>query len=203
MTGLDEKMTKYLILLVLNLALLFSALAQNNKETNIYSKVGTVDANGQKGICLQTKNANLVMNTPVSIVIRLDKKPQKVLLAIVEKKLKESCLRDHAEGGDDIEGKDYFYSLTLRKKHTNKKEMIFGIGVIRPAKAIQIKNKLASVDLNKDGRLEYFRSCTSNEGFNFTIWTGKPLQGKRIWHSYYYVDFGTEADCKKKDYEGH
>ena len=195
-------MTKFLINLILILVSATFGLAQNNKETNIYSKVGTVDSKGQKSICLQTKNANLVRNTPISIVIRLDKKPQKVLLAIVEKKLKESCLRDHAEGGDDIEGKDYFYSLTLKKKHTNKKEMIFGIGVIRPAKAIQIKNSLASVDLNKDGRLEYFRSCTSNEGYNFTIWIGKPLQGKRIWRSYYYVDFGTEADCKKKDFEG-
>jgi hypothetical protein len=177
-------------------------LAQNNKEINIYSKVGTVDYKGQESICLHTKNANLVKNTPVSIVIRLDKKPQKVLLAIVGKRLKESCLRDHAEGGDDYQGKDYFYSLKLKKKHTNKNEMIFGIGVIQPTKAIKVKNNLASVDLNKDGRLEYFRSCTSNEGYNFSIWRGKPLQGKRIWLSYYYVDFGTEADCKKKDFEG-
>lgn len=196
-------MTKALIQLILILVSATFGLAQNNKETNIYSKVGTVDSKGQKSICLQTKNANLVKNTPISIVIRLDKKPQKVLLAIVEKKLKESCLRDHAEGGDDYQGKDYYYSLRLKKKFANEQEMIFGIGVIQTTKAIQVKNKLASVDLNKDGRLEYFRSCTTNEGGYFTIWTGKPLQGKRIWRSYYYVDYGTEADCKKKDYEGH
>lgn len=195
-------MTKPLILLILILVSATFGLAQNTKKTNIYSKVGVVDSKEQKSICLQTKNANLVKNTPVSIVIRLDNKPQKVLLAIVEKRLKESCLRDHAEGGDDNEGKDYFYSLKLKKKLANKSEMIFGIGVIQPAKAIQVKNSLASVDLNKDGRFEYFRSCTSNEGYNFTIWTGKPLQGKRIWLSYYYVDFGTEANCRKKDFEG-
>ena len=111
-------------------------------------------------------------------------------------------MRPHAEGGDDYEGKDYFYSLKLKKKPANKSQMIFGIGIIQPTKAIQVKNNLASVDLNKDGRLEYFRSCTSNEGYNFSIWTGKPLQGKRIWLSYYYLDFGTDADCKKKDFEG-
>ena len=195
-------MTKFLIQLILILVSATFGLAQNTKKPNIYSKVGTVDAKGQDSICLQTKNANLVKNTPLSIVIRLDKKPQKVLLAIVEKKLKESCLRDHAEGGDDNEGKDYYYSLKLKKKLANKSEMIFGIGVIQPIKAIQVKHNLATVDLNKDGRLEYFRSCTSNEGYNFTIWIGKPLQGKRIWLSYYYVDFGTEADCKKRDFEG-
>ncbi len=192
-------MTKPLILIILILMSATFGLSQNPKITHIYSKVGTVDSKGQDSICFQTKNANLTKNTPVSIVIRLDKKPQKVLLAIVEKKLKESCLRDHAGGGDDNEGKDHYYSLKLKKKRANKSEMIFGIGVIQPTKAIQVKNNLASVDLNGDGRLEYFRSCTSNEGYNFTIWTGKPLQGKRIWLSYYYVDFGTEADCKKKD----
>lgn len=196
-------MKKFLILIILILVSATFGLAQTAKKTNIYSKVGVVDSKGQDSICLQTKNANLVKNTPISIVIRLDEKPQKVLLAIVEKKLKESCLRDHAEGGDDYEGKDYYYSLKLKKKLTNKQEMIFGIGVIQPTKAIQVKNNLASVDLNKDGRSEYFRSCTTNEGGYFTIWTGKPLQGKRIWQSYYYVDYGTEADCKKKDYEGH
>ncbi len=176
-------------------------MAQNDEKSNIYSKVGTVDSKGHDSICLQTKNANLVENTPVSIVIALDKKPQKVLLAIVEKKLKESCLRDHSEGGDDYPGKDYYYSLKLRKKLINKFEMIFGIGVIQPTKAIQVRKSLASVDLNRDGRSEYFRSCTSNEGGIFTIWTGKPLQGKSIWQSYYYVDYGTEANCKKKDWQ--
>ncbi|MEK7723522.1 MAG: hypothetical protein AAB336_04170 [Acidobacteriota bacterium] len=195
-------MKKLLSFLILILVSATFCLAQNTNKTNIYSKVGVVDAKGQDSICLQTKNANLVKNTPVSIVIRVDKKPQKVLSAIVEKRLKESCLRDHAEGGDDYEGKDYYYSLKLKKKLADEYEMIFGIGVIQPTKAIKVKNKLASVDLNGDGRLEYFRSCTTNEGGNFTIWTGKPLQGKRIWLSYYYVDYGTEADCKKKDYEG-
>lgn len=194
-------MKKLLILLISILMAATFGWSQNIKKTNIYSKVGTVDSKGQDSICLQTKNAHLVKNMPVSIVIRLDKKPQKVLLAIVGKKLKESCLRDHAEGGDDYQGKDHYYSLKLKKKLANKQELIFGIGVIQPTKAIQVKNNLASVDLNKDGRLEYFRSCTSNEGGHFTIWTGKPLQGKRIWHSYYYVDYGTEADCKKKDWQ--
>lgn len=195
-------MRKHLSSIIALIIVLNGGVFSQTEKSEIYSKVGTVDSNGQDSICLQTKNANLLKNTPVSIVIRLDKKTQKILSAIVLKKLKESCLRDHAEGGDDYQGKDYFYSLKLKKKHTNKKEMILGIGVIQPTKAIQVRNNLASVDLNKDGRLEYFRSCTSNEGYNFTIWTGKPLQGKRIWLSYYYLDFGTEADCKKKDFEG-
>ena len=76
------------------------------------------------------------------------------------------------------------------------------IGVIQPAKKIEVQNKLASVDLNGDGKPEFFRLCASNEGLHLTIWTGKPLKGKRIWHSYYYLHYDTEADCEKKDWEG-
>ena len=201
MVSLKEKMRKFLVSIIPILILGFVVFSQNENKTNIYSKVGTVDSKGQESICLQTKNANLVKNTPVSIVINLDEKPQKVLLAIVEKKLKESCLRHYAEGGDDASGKDYYYLLKLKKKLENEFETIFGIGVIQPTKPIQVKNSLASIDLNEDGKLEYFRVCTSNEGGHFTIWTGKPLQGKRIWHSYYYVDYDTEPNCKKKDWQ--
>jgi hypothetical protein len=35
-----------------------------------------------------------------------------------------------------------------------------------------------------------------------TVWTGKPLIGKRIFHAYYYLRYDTEPTCKKKDYEG-
>ena len=68
-------------------------------------------------------------------------------------------------------------------------------------KKVKIANGIASVDLNGDKKDEYFRACTSMEGLHLTVWSGKPLIGKRIWHSYYGVGYDTVPSCKEKDYE--
>ncbi len=139
----------------------------------------------------------------VSIIISLDEFPQKVITATVEKKLSQSCARRASETGDKNPGKNYFYTLVLTEKLP---EEFFGfdvgIAVIEPPKPVQVQNNLASIDLNEDGKPEFFRSCGGFEGTHFTIWTGKPLKGKRIWHSFYYVDYDTVVTCKKKDWEG-
>jgi len=41
----------------------------------------------------------------------------------------------------------------------------------------RITNGLANIDLNDDGRKEYFRVCSSQEGLHLTIWSGMPLTG--------------------------
>jgi hypothetical protein len=57
----------------------------------------------------------------------------------------------------------------------------------------------ASADLDGDGQTEFFRSCTSSEGVHLTVWSGKPLQGRRKWHYYYYLGFDVEPSCKEAD----
>ena len=54
-------------------------------------------------------------------------------------------------------------------------------------------------DLDSDGRLESFRSCTSSEGVHLTVWTGKPLEGQRSWHYYYYLGYDVDPDCTEGD----
>ena len=128
-----------------------------------------------------------------------------MLNASVEKKLDGSCSRYASETGDKNPGENYFYSLKLMDGNTNEtNEAIFdvGIGIIGPVSQIQIQNKYATIDLNNDGKPEYFRRCTGFEGMHFTIWTGKPLIGRRIWHSFYYLDYDTVSTCKKADWRG-
>jgi hypothetical protein len=45
-----------------------------------------------------------------------------------------------------------------------------------------------------------FRTCTSIEGLHLTVWLGKPLLGKRLWHEYVYLGFDVEPTCTKDDY---
>ncbi|MGB7201108.1 MAG: hypothetical protein WBD16_02435 [Pyrinomonadaceae bacterium] len=173
-----------------------------NDTFDIHSKIGIADVRSEGSSCLRTKNANLLEKTPISIVISLDEPPQKVLTAAVEKKLEKSCARRASETGDNNPGEDFFYSLILTENSIEEIGFDVGIAVIQPTKQIQVRNNLANVDLNEDGNPEFFRRCSGFEGMHFTIWTGNPLKGKRIWHSFYYLDYDTEVNCKKKDWEG-
>lgn len=161
-------------------------------------KIGIVD--GSIGnICLRTKNGVLVKRTRVSIVTSLDESPQKVLRAVVEKKLKKGCSRYASESTDENPGENFYYSLNLKDKEVYESQEVFGIGVIEPKTAFNFENDLASIDLNNDGTAEFFRSCQGYEGVLFAIWKGKPLKGKQIWYSFYYLDYDTVPSCKKKD----
>ena len=61
------------------------------------------------------------------------------------------------------------------------------------------KDNLISADLDGDGQAEFFRACTSSEGVHFTIWSGRPLEGRLRWHQYYYLGYDVEPDCTDKD----
>jgi hypothetical protein len=57
------------------------------------------------------------------------------------------------------------------------------------------------------GRLTYgrgngpisLRSCSSREGIHLTAWAGTPLQGRRLWHAYWYLGYDVEPSCTKGD----
>lgn len=168
---------------------------------DLHSKIGIVDVRSDGTGCLRTKNGNLLEKTPVSIVIYPYDSPTLVFTATIKNKVNNSCARRASESGDKNPGENYFYLLTINEKLPEFFAFEVGFGVIEPTQAVKIQNNLASIDLIADGKPEYFRQCTGFEGMHFTIWAGKPLKGKRIWHSFYYVDYDTEANCKQKDWE--
>jgi hypothetical protein len=168
----------------------------------INAKVGVVDLTEDRMVCFRTKNADLTKNTPVSIVVSIYEPPQKVFEAVVEKKLEKSCVERDSDAGEGTPEENSYYSLVLTDMTIDKSEIDVGIGIVQPAEKVQVENKLANVDLTGDGKPEYFRQCGSSEGLHLTIWSGKPLIGKRIWHYYYYLHYEIVPDCRKKDWEG-
>jgi hypothetical protein len=56
-----------------------------------------------------------------------------------------------------------------------------------------------AADLDGDGHPEFFRACTSTEGLHLTVWKGKPLEGWRKWHYYYYLGYDVTPDCTESD----
>ena len=160
------------------------------------SHVGIVDANNGR-LCLNIENPHLSNGTVLSFV--LPHKPQRVASAVIEEKVAASCLPN-----PDINSNASFYWLKLigKYKTVNLNEPLpVAIGIVAPKKSIFVRRGIASGDLNGDGTTEFFRSCTSSEGNHLTIWSGEPLQGKRRWHSYYYLGYDVVPTCTKRDYQ--
>jgi hypothetical protein len=63
------------------------------------------------------------------------------------------------------------------------------------------RGDLITADLDRDGQDEFFRSCTSAEGIHFTVWSGKPLDGKLRWHEYYYLGYDVSPTCAPRETE--
>jgi hypothetical protein len=161
------------------------------------SRIGVVDANSEGRLCLNISNPHLVDDTEVSFV--LPYKPQRVAKATVEGKASPGCSRNPDTGPD---ASFYWLRLVGRKQAIDLGGPLPpAIAVVLPAGPVSVKRGTASGDLDGDGRAEFFRICTSNEGNHLTVWSGKPLLGKKKWHSYYYLGYDVVPTCKKKDYQ--
>ena len=166
------------------------------KASELKSRIGNVEA-FTKGLCFKIENPGLKPGDKVQIIIT--ELPQKTALAEVVKK--EECERVEYQGELDSIRAEHDYIL----KEANGDSLNnagYGIGLVNPAGTSKAAGKFIAFDIDNDKSDEYFRECTSNEGLHLTVWKGKPLTGKRIWHSYYHFGYDTEPDCKEKDYEG-
>src|SRR5215207_2895240 len=155
------------------------------------SQVGVVERFEDR-FCLAIRNANLAKGHRIQI-IKLAK-PQSVAEALILEKLSTSCSTN-----PETDEKDSFYSL---KPHKGAVELnTVSIAIVDYEGDFVLKRAAVSADLNRDNRSEYFRKCTSNEGIHLTVWSGKPLVGKRRWHRYFYLPYEVVPTCKEKDYK--
>lgn len=150
-------------------------------------RIGIVNSD-DTGPCLAIQNANLKAGQ--KIVVVLPDEPQTTFTTFVEEKVENSC-----SSQIDIFEKSSFYRL----KEFEYEDVFFGFGLV----GIDVKSVKGVITANINGNLkpDYFRSCQGQESFLFTIWDGKPLIGKRIFEAGYYVPYGTEPTCKRKDYQ--
>ena len=158
------------------------------------SKIGVVDSSEEGKLCLIIANPNLAVADSINLVVL--SKPQRVLKTRVTEKLDRSCSKTLTEN-------ESFYSLRLERDGGSELKN-FDVPLIAVAvvskQPLKVSRGQARKDLDNDGRPEFFRSCASNEGLHFTVWTGQPLSGKRRWHFYYYLGYDVVLSCKRKDY---
>ncbi len=156
------------------------------------SKIGTIQS-GKQSVCLKIQNANLKVGEKIQII--MTELPQKSVEAEISEQ--SSCIEENFGYLDAVGITDYL----LKSSDQNFLSQGYGIGVVTSQK-VQMDKKFATFDIDGDGKAEYFRECTSMEGLHLTVWKGKPLIGKGIWHAYYGVGYDTVPTCKKKDFYG-
>lgn len=79
-------------------------------------------------------------------------------------------------------------------------ETTFGFGVVTDSSKLRIIKGTAQLIVSDNSNPLFFRDCTGNESYHMTVWKGKPLVGKRIWHSYISLRYDTVPTCKPADY---
>lgn len=75
------------------------------------------------------------------------------------------------------------------------------VAVLGPAVVFSRIGDGATAELNRDGKQELIRACTSSEGVHFTIWPGAPLRGRPLWHQYLYLGYDVESSCTAAEVE--
>ena len=156
------------------------------------SQVGVVER-FENRFCLAIRNTNLAEGHRIQIITL--GKPQYVAEALILEKLSSSCSTN-----PETNERTSFYSLKPNKGSVELNTV--SIAVVNYDGTFALNRGAVSADLNRDGRSEYFRKCTSNEGIHLTVWSGKPLVGQRRWHRYFYLNYDVVPSCKEKDYEG-
>ena len=168
----------------------------------IESKLGVVSRTYAGFGCLRILNATLKASDEFYIVVPYEK-PHEVLKLRIKEKVSRSCVDDDSDIGDgeNVAVRSSYYLAELAGGD-DQGTVLSGIGVVGLPKAPKIENGSATAELTGSPPSEYFRECSSHEGMHLTVWTGKPLSGKRVWHRYFYLHYDTDPNCKRQDYEG-
>jgi hypothetical protein len=69
------------------------------------------------------------------------------------------------------------------------------VGLINFASAPMQADGSLGLRFSDDPRRVNFRTCSSNEGFHITAWRN----GRRIWHAYEWVPYGTPNTCTAEE----
>ncbi len=136
------------------------------------------------GNCIAINNPNIQKGSEINLV-SINGQSTVIKAQILEKVFDDlqcwplSADRKHVNVDN---GKVSFYRLF------SDTDLNLGIGIV-----IAPGNKSNILDINKDGVIDKFYTCTSAEGIHFKISNG--ATDSLIWTGYYYLGYDIEASC--------
>lgn len=167
--------------------------APAKRKVTLSSRLGiAVQKSGRT--CLYTHNADLSVGSALTLVLLSP--PQSTIKAeVVGPGAPSNC--------PSIDTNDATLSAyEIRALEPGLASSTPVIAVSGYAGQFQRKGEYVAADINRDGRTEYFRFCTSAEGVHVTVWSGRALRGKAKWHQYYYLGYDVESNCTPAETPG-
>jgi hypothetical protein len=175
---------------ILILTLSLQAFAWTDGNVYDYASSIGIAVFSKAGLCLTINNHRLVHGDRVNLVV--PSIPQSLVKAEVVGSARDACSASQlSDSGSN------FYDLRLLSGTLPLTMPV--IAVTNSSYPLQKTGAVISGDLAGDGQREFFRSCNSAEGIHLSVWSGKPLKGKRIWHGYYYLGYDLQPNCTPKD----
>jgi hypothetical protein len=172
-------------------------LAAQTGSFNYETRLGVFDRGLQNQICLAIANSTLA--TGVNVTLVSPHRPQATARARIIQRAATTCSPNPA-ASDGLS----FCLVKLVKSDPrfdrHDQPLSPGIAIVGAPLKFTSRAGTVSIDVDGDGRREYFRTCTSNEGVHLTVWTGLPLKGKPRWRSAYYLGYDVVPTCKEADY---
>ena len=174
------------------IAAVFAASCHNNaaprKPWSFEEHIGVASQRSGKE-CLEIMNSSVAANSLVYLVSTAE--PQTFEQGTIVSR-EESCRNPYAETPEA-----QAYEIKLAQKSTLG--FMPAIAIVDFGGAWEKRGALVEANLDGEGQAEYFRSCTSNEGIHFTVWTGQPITGILRWHHYRYLGYDVTPDCKTEE----
>jgi hypothetical protein len=177
------------IVVVSAIAIMYAPPACSARQFNFDSDIG-VAAKQAGTICLSIDNADLAPGRRVVLVVLGTS--QSIANAVVKAAAARECGDSHAKSPGSS-----FYKLRMLDGAPEPNGP--AIAVIDPARSLSVSAGVVTGDLEGNLVRDYFRACTSSEGVHLTVWSGKPLKGRRRWHSYYFLGYDLQATCTVRD----
>ncbi len=154
--------------------------------------IGVFAANSHGKFCLSIANGALKLGQEIVLIwvpVEGERHKPEVRRGKIAAKLAAPCDQANQLVGES--------SYQLEAGKLDKARIYFALAGrvdgMRVAGA-EVKTRFANRDL-------VFRSCTSTEGFHFSIWSGTKLKEQEIWRRYFYLGYDVEPTCAERDFE--
>lgn len=167
------------------------ALSPSAPPASYTPRIGVAVSTGAR-TCIAIQNSNVASGSPVTLVTAT--LPQAFTQGEVRGTSQSPC-----PISQDVN--PAYTSYDLHVTGPSLPNLMPFIAVMGTSAPFSMHNNNVQADLDQNGKTEYFRECSANDGVHLTVWSGAPTTGSVIWHGFYYepnnVAFGPPCTPKE------